>query len=521
MPGARETPTEMPVRPLVLLAALLLAASAAPAPAPAQTAPAQTAPRAEAAEARAVLPADAVSHHTLTLPGRTLHFTATAGSFRLNDSQGKPQAEIATISYVLDDADPRTRPVTFAVNGGPGASTAWLQLGALGPWRLALPGPPTPSSPSTPVPNTETWLDFTDLVFIDPPGTGYSQLTPSNEESRRRFWSVQGDIPPLAEVVRRWLVKQGRAASPILVAGESYGGFRGPKLVRALQTDEGFGVVGLVLLSPVLDFAWLPQGTDPIALVGRLPSMAAITAEAAGQAPDLDAVERYAASDFLADLLRGPRDAAALDRLVPRVSALTGLDPALVRRRAARIDVGTFRRERRPGEWASIYDGTIASPDAAPELRWNEQPDPVLDALRAPLTGGMLAIYRRLGWQPEGPYKVLNSDVSRGWDWGRQHGLTLPDARDALSDALALDPRLLVLVVHGQDDLVTPYFTTKLLLAQMPQIGAPDRVRLLVTPGGHMMYLRDDARAALRDAAREIAEGQGAALKPARGRGAP
>ena len=144
---------------------------------------------------------------------------------------------------MLDDADPRTRPVTFAVNGGPGASSAWLQLGALGPWRLALPGPPTPSSPSTPVPNAETWLDFTDLVFIDPPGTGYSQLTPSNEDLRRASVG-RGDIPPLAEVVRRWPVKQGRAASPRLVVGESYGGFRGPSLVRALQTDEGWGSSG-------------------------------------------------------------------------------------------------------------------------------------------------------------------------------------------------------------------------------------------------------------------------------------
>jgi carboxypeptidase C (cathepsin A) len=506
MPGARATSTETHVRPLLLLAALLLfAASGFPTPAPAQPAP-----RAETAEARPVLPADSVTRHTLALPGRTLHFTATAGSFRLNDPQGRPQAEIATITYVLDDADPRSRPVAFVVNGGPGASSAWLQLGALGPWRLALEGPPTPSSPSTPVPNAETWLDFTDLVFIDPPGTGFSQLTPSNEESRRRFWTVQGDIPPLAEVARRWLVKQGRAGSPLLVVGESYGGFRGPMLTRALQTGEGFGVVGMALVSPVLDFGWLPQGTDPMALVGRLPSMAAIAAETAGKPIDLGAVETYATSEFLTDLLRGPRDAAALDRLVPRVSALTGLDPALVRKRAARIDVGTFLRERRPGEWASIYDGTIASPDAAPTLRWSEQPDPVLDALRAPLTGGMLQIYHWLGWQPEGPYNVLNPVVSRGWDWNG-HSLNPPSARDALSDALALDPHLRVLVVHGQDDLITPYFTTKLLLAQMPQIGAPDRVRLLVTPGGHMMYLRDDARAAMRDAARAVAEGQGSA----------
>jgi carboxypeptidase C (cathepsin A) len=453
------------------------------------------------------LPPDSTTRQTLALPGRTLDFTATAGSIRLFDDKGEPQADIAFNAYQLESIDRASRPVTFLFNGGPGASSAWLQLGDAGPWRISISGEGAVSS-ATPdlLPNAETWLDFTDLVFIDPPGTGYSQLTPSNEESRRRFWSVSGDIPPLAEVARRWLVKQGRTGSPLMVVGESYGGYRGPVLTRALQTGEGFGVIGMALLSPVLDFSWLPQGTDPLALVGRLPSMAAITAEAAGQVPDLDAVERYAASEFIADLLRGPRDQAALDRLIPHVAALTGLDATLVRRRAARIDVGTFLRERRPGEWASIYDGTVASPDAAPTLRWSEQPDPVLDALRAPLTGGMLELYRWLGWQPDGPYRVLNADVSRGWDWGGQHGLNPPSARDALGDALALDPRLRVLVVHGQGDLITPYFTTKLLLAQMPQIGAPDRVRLLVTPGGHMMYLRDDARVSLRNAAKAMAQ---------------
>ena len=201
--------------------------------------------RAEAAEARASLPADSVTHQTLTLPGRTLHFTATAGSFRLTDAQGKPQADIAYTSYTLDDADPQTRPVAFTVNGGPGASSAWLQLGALGPWRLALGGTPGPSSSPVPVANAETWLDFTDLVFIDPPGTGFSRLATGADELRRRFYSVAGDIPPLAEVARRWTVKQGRTASPRLVVGESYGGFRGPRLVRALvSTAESASSTG-------------------------------------------------------------------------------------------------------------------------------------------------------------------------------------------------------------------------------------------------------------------------------------
>ena len=186
------------------------------------------------------------------------------------------------------------------------------------------------------------------------------------------------------------------------------------------------------------------------------------------------------------------------------MAALTGLDPALVRRHAGRIDLHTFQREREAGRMASAYDATVASPDASPETAWNDQPDAVLDALRAPLTSGMLALYRTLGWQPEGQYQVLNEDVARAWNWG--HGMGRPNSVRQLREALALDPALRVLVAHGRDDLVTPYFATKLLLAQLPEIGAPDRVRLLVTPGGHMLYLRDASRAALREAARELVE---------------
>jgi carboxypeptidase C (cathepsin A) len=272
------------MRALCLCAALLLVA-----PALAQPAAHSGTAHAQSAEALSKLPDDSVTHHVLTLPGRTLHVTATAGAVRLTDTQGQPQADIAFLAYTLDDADPATRPVAFAVNGGPGASSAWLQLGALGPWRLALQGPPAPSSPSTPVANAETWLDFTDLVFIDPPGTGFSRLATESEEVRRRFYAVEGDIPPLAEVIRRWTVRQGRTASPHLVVGESYGGFRGPRLVRALQSEQGLGVSGLVLVSPVLDFGWPLFDTDPISLAGLLPSMAAVAAEASGREPDLEA----------------------------------------------------------------------------------------------------------------------------------------------------------------------------------------------------------------------------------------
>ncbi|MEJ1976870.1 MAG: hypothetical protein WDN49_12915 [Acetobacteraceae bacterium] len=222
------------------------------------------------------LPPAVVTHHTIELGGRTLHFTATAGSLRLTDPQGAPQAELAYIAYQLDGADPHTRPVTIAINGGPGSASGWLQLGALGPWRLPMSGAArTPSAPPLLVDNAQTWLDFTDLVFLDPAGTGYSRLVNDSEALRQRFWSVDGDIDTVSDAIRLWLQGANRLVSPKYIAGESYSGFRGPRLVRTLAEKQGVGISGLVLISPVLDFGG-SRAFDPLSFAIRLPTMAAV-----------------------------------------------------------------------------------------------------------------------------------------------------------------------------------------------------------------------------------------------------
>ncbi len=193
------------------------------------------------------LPADSTTAFTLNIDGRSLAFHVTAGSLQLRDEAGTPQADVAYVAYRLDGADPERRPVTFAINGGPGAASAWLHLGALGPWRLPM-GGLSPASPPALVDNAETWLDFTDLVFVDPPGTGYSRIVAPGDEARRRFWSVEGDVDGLAATIRRWLVAERRLASPKFIVGESYGGFRAPRLAEGLAADQGVGVAGLVLI---------------------------------------------------------------------------------------------------------------------------------------------------------------------------------------------------------------------------------------------------------------------------------
>src|SRR3982075_53843 len=265
--------------------------------------PASPSPPATAEQHR--LPPDSTTKQTLALPGRTLNFSATAGSIRLFDDKGEPQADIAYTAYQLDGAEARDRPVTFFFNGGPGASSAWLQLGDAGPWRLSISGEGAVASASPELlPNAETWLDFSDLVFIDPVGTGYSRFVATGEDVRKRFYSVDGDINSIALVIRRWLEKYDRLLSPKFVAGESYGGIRGPKIVRNLQTQQGIGVKGLILVSPVLDFRE-HSGSSLLQYVASLPTMAAVAREAkdAGKGSvtraGLSDVEKYAQGEFL------------------------------------------------------------------------------------------------------------------------------------------------------------------------------------------------------------------------------
>jgi carboxypeptidase C (cathepsin A) len=454
------------------------------------------------------LPADATTHHALELPGRTLRFAATAGAILLTDDKGNPQAEVAVIAYRREDPNPQTRPVTFVFNGGPGMASGWLQVGAIGPWRIALDGDAgIPSARAAPAPNAETWLDFTDLVFVDPPGTGYSRILASGEEARRHLWSVNGDIEALAQVIRRWLDRNERSVSPKYILGESYGGFRGPRLARALQSDQGVGIAGLVLVSPVLDFGWRGSGLSPFNWVDRLPSQVAAARALDGPVSrdELADVEHYAATDYLLDLLRGERDAAAIERMSGRVAELTGLDVALVRRFRGRLDNDVFLHEldRAHGRVGSIYDATIARADPDPRRLLSSYPDPVLEGFKAPVTSAMVAIYAdKLHWRPEGVYQLANKAASQQWQWGR--GMGAPEAISHLRNALALDPRMRVLIAHGVYDLITPYFATALILDQLPSLGEPNRVRLDVYPGGHMFYSRDASRAAFRDAAQAL-----------------
>jgi carboxypeptidase C (cathepsin A) len=467
----------------------------------------QRRPRPEARDAQA-LPPESVTRHSLQLPGRTLSFTATAGHLTLADQQGAPQAEIGFIAYTRDDADLVKRPVTFVVNGGPGASSAYLHLLAIGPWLLPLDGPTiSPSALPALVPNGETWLDFTDLVFIDPPGTGYSRVV-GGDQVRERFYSVQGDIDGLAAFVARWLKEKNRLMSPKFFAGESYGGFRGPLLAQKLQGDQGVGFSGLILISPVFDFDWLDQGTGaPWASAALLPSLAAANLARKGQVSReaLKAAEDYASGEYLVDLMRGLQDKEAVERVSRRVAELSGLSPEVSRRLAGRVDMRAAQRElrRSTSEIVSAYDTNVAIADPNPNAQTSRFEDPVLDAMTAPLSSAIIHhLTHTLNYKAEGRYNLLNGSINGAWRWGG--GRNGPENLEELRQALSLDGKLRVLVAHGFTDLVTPYFTSQLLLNQLPDLGPQKRVGLSVYEGGHMFYSRQGSRQAFKADAQRL-----------------
>ena len=511
--------------PVQILAAILIATMSA-APALPQTVP-SGAPTPKGAEqgtpepeevipaeyARAAnpvrrLPMAQTTHHELTLGDRHLAFSATAGAITLTDPQDRPEADIAFVAYRLDGSDPDRRPVTFVVNGGPGASSAYLHLGALGPWLVPIDvNRIVPSQPVERIANPDTWLAFTDLVFVDPVGTGFSRLVDPDDRLRGRYLSIDGDADALSDFILRWLTDNDRLRAPKFFVGESYGGFRGPLVAERLQTDLGVALSGLILVSSVLDFGWWLQPEHaPLPTASLLPSLAATAMEAEGgfDPEQLKAIEDYADGPYVTDFLQGLSDEAAVARMVDRVTELTGLDREIVARADGRVDMDLFAREvfRDAGRSASIYDGTVAGTDPFPASPGRRSADPVLDALTTPLTGAVLAHYRdTLDWLPDRRYLLLNAGVSQAWDWSEGRGQ--PEVVGALRRTLALDPGLRVLVVHGYTDLITPYFASELILRQLPA-DMQDRVQIQTYRGGHMFYMREDSRSALRRDARSL-----------------
>ena len=460
------------------------------------------------------------TRHRMEIHGESLSYTATAGRLPLR-IDGSHKANIFFVSYRRDEASIalEDRPVTFVFNGGPGAASAYLHLGALGPQRLVFEDdgaiPPAPARLTN---NHETWLTFTDLVFIDPVGTGYSRRADGASGTRSPFWETQQDLRSLAEFIRTYLTLNNRSLSPVFLAGESYGGFRAAALADTLTTDVGVGLNGVVLISPVLEFS-LMYGDDysllPWALL--LPAYAATAlahdrADFAEGTEDLaetlQAVEAFSLNAYLSGLAEGDRlDREARAKLYHQIARYTGLPTDLVERYRGRIPRDVFAKQVLPNadRMVSLYDGSVAGIDPRPESARRTGHDPVLQGLTAPLTSTLVAYVRdELGYRSDLRYELLNRAVFQAWQWrGDDQSQGYLGTADELKAAMSLNRHLKALIAHGYYDLVTSYFASRYVVDQMaldPAIRG--NMTLATYSGGHMFYTRSEARRRLTEDAR-------------------
>jgi carboxypeptidase C (cathepsin A) len=459
------------------------------------------------------LPARVATHHTVMLGDRRLDYEALAETLPVTDGKGVTTASIFTVGYIADGnnfPNSSERPVTFVFNGGPGAASVFLHLGALGPQILET--PPNGAVPAPPfhlVDNPATWLGFTDLVFVDPVGTGFSRGKGKDENSDKPFWDVRADIASLSSVIRLWLTRNQRWTTPVYLVGESYGGFRAAAMAQSLPHDVDVIVRGLVLISPALDLSALHlTERDLLAASFVLPSYAATAAAYEAAVPTAEAeAERFALSDYLVGLAGLKGQPPVGDAFIERVGQIAGIPSDIVRRYRGRIPRHIFAREirRNQGEVVSLYDSTISRP-AGPD-GGEGAGDPVLQpAVAAYGTAFNSYLAETLGVHTDQPYRVLPRDVSQQWNWQgeRQHG-TEGLAMSSLEAALLEHPATRLMIVNGRYDLVTPYLSSRWLVDQLEiPAAARSAIRLRVYDGGHMVYMRPASRSLLAQDAAEL-----------------
>jgi carboxypeptidase C (cathepsin A) len=443
-----------------------------------------------------LLPADSVTEHSATIGKAKLNYTATAGTLPFYDQSGEQSAAVFYTAYVAKDG-PQNRPVTFVFNGGPGAASAFLHLGLVGPRVLEL-GPDSHDAARAELrDNPDTWLGFTDLVLIDPIGTGWSRAVKADDA--KNFWNVQSDAGAMAKAIALYVARNNRTASPKYLLGESYGGFRAAKTARALQRDQGIVINGIVMLSPLLE-GWLTFGNDSSALHAalRLPSLAAaelerrkaFTPEALAQA------EKFAMTEYLTTIAGTPPKGAAADAFYGKVAQMTGMTLEAVKKSGGFISDDYVKGLRgADGKIVSRYDAGFAVDDPFPEQRGSRGNDPILDGVSRAY-GGAFASYARneLGFKTEMTYSLLANDVTGGWDW--KSGRYQASSEDDLRVLLAFSPSFKLLIAHGYADMVTPYGATRYVLDHLPPLDPPGRVQLKLYRGGHMLYLDANSRKA-------------------------
>ena len=444
-----------------------------------------------------LLPVDAVTEHFIDTAKSKLAYTATAGTLAFYDQSGERSASVFYTAYVaknfINKNASANRPLTFAFNGGPGAASAYLHLGLVGPRILELGQDAARAELRD---NPDTWLAFTDLVLIDPIGTGWSRATKADEA--KNFWTIGSDASAMAKAIALYVAKNNRSGSPKYLLGESYGGFRAAKTARALQQDQGIAVSGIVMVSPLLE-SWLTFGDDQSALRAalQLPSLAAAELERKHTfSPDaLAAAEKFAMTDYLVTMAGPQPQGPAAKAFYERVAEISGLPVEVVTKARGFVENDYVKSVRTGGKMVSRYDAPFAVDDPFPERQSARGADPILDGVTRAY-GGAFASYARneLGFKTDMTYALLAGGVSRGWDWQghRAQASVVGDLRTLL----AFGPSFRLLVAHGLSDMITPYGMTRYVLDHLPPTDKPGRAQLKLYRGGHMLYLDPQSRKA-------------------------
>jgi len=458
-----------------------------------------------------------VTRHKVSIDGKVISYTATASQTPLLNEAGDSEAELFSITYTVDSPAGKRRPLLFIFNGGPGAASVWLHLGAIGPRRVEmLPDGNMPAPPFRTIDNAYSWLDQADLVFVDPVGTGYSRA--AKPELAKNFSSVRGDIDSLSRFIRLYLTRNERWSAPLFLVGESYGTFRCAGLSEDL-VEHGVALNGIILISSILNLQTtsFDNGNDlPYQLF--LPSYTATAWYHKKLAPELQAdldrtlaaAESWAATEYQTALNKGDRlTPEERQVVVQQLSRFTGLSTTFLDHRNLRIDSRGFVREllRDRGQMVGYMDSRLCAANLDPSAASGF--DPTVTTIRPPFTASINAYLREdLGFQSELEYFTLGGGVGH-WDWDAKNSYA--DTSDNLRNSFAKNTYLKLFVASGYFDLATPHFATEYTLAHL---GLTPALRKNITTrryrSGHMMYLESGALAQLK---RDVAEFIAGALK--------
>lgn len=473
----------------------------------------QEAPTAEApAQAEAPVAATtedvSVTRHTLAIAGHEFAYTATAGTLALREEDGTEKARLFYVAYTRDDVeDLAARPVTFCFNGGPGSSSVWLHLGMLGPRRVKLePEGWAPPPPYALEDNPESWLDRTDLVFIDPVTTGYSRAAKGEDDGQ--FHGVQEDVRWVAEFIRLWTTHNLRWGSPKFLAGESYGTTRAAELSNHLQERHGMFLNGILLISAILEFqtARFDVGND-LPYVLFLPTYTAAAWYHKQLEPELQAdlattlaeAEAFAGGEYAAALFKGSRlSPEERERVLAKLGRFTGLPLNYLDRANLRVEIGRFCKELLREERRTVgrLDGRFLGIDRD-AVGEDYEYDSSYSAILGPFGGALNDYVRReLGYESDLPYEILTGRV-QPWTMGERNRYL--NVAESLRKAMTRNPHLEVFVAAGYYDFATPYFAARYTFDRIgldPTLA--DNVRFAFYEAGHMMYIHAPSRAALK-----------------------